>query len=358
MNHHKLSPSSYPAWSRCPHWEAYEKEQNREADEGTAQHELLSQALDGRVDLSTVDAYKETLFPVRRAYKAIREFLSKTFNYEEYTLETEVLCMDDELPQSPYGTADIVAWKDDELVVIDYKSFATNKTYWEQVAFYANAQAKAYEKIGRPIRKITLAIFYGELGNMEIKETNREECEAMATYAIGCRLNKNNLPRKPTAWCSLCKHCGQCSPSVEIIHEAQVILPRDEVVGTIDPVRLAGMLSVISEVEHRAKRVKEYAKKVAIDNGDMLCDHDGNPLYKVYHIAKRKLDIKKLFNQIRTMVSADELLANCSTTQEKIKKLLKGREYLGEKITTYKIEELIDAASERLPEEPQLRRVK
>jgi hypothetical protein len=351
MHHPTLQPSSYPAWAKCPHYQPAPA--TRVAVDGTRQHELLADFLTGRKDPLTADEDKDTLYPVRRAHRLIREYLAKEFGGNQYLLDVETMVEDDSLPHAPFGTADIIATDGERLIVLDYKSHATSRSHWEQLAFYAQAKAKKLS-----YASIKLCVVYGDIGTIEEREVTLAECEGLVAYAIGNRLNKDNLPRHPSPWCSLCDKCGACEPAVSIVSEARSFLPADECVGTIPRGMFPHILSMLSEVEARGKLIKEYAKKIAVDNDDVLVDMEGNPVYKIARCNKRHLNIKMFFNQIRTMVGADELLSQCTLSMEKAKSLLKGKEYLGEVIKNATIEELISASCDGSHEELQLRKVR
>ena len=81
-NHHPLSPSSYPAWSLCPHYEGGAP--NADTTAGTIAHELLYKAFEGQIDLfndyDISDIDKDTLFFVRHAFIGINALIEELFN--------------------------------------------------------------------------------------------------------------------------------------------------------------------------------------------------------------------------------------------------------------------------------------
>lgn len=346
MGHHHetLPPSSYPAWAQCPHWEAMQGD-SKVASEGTQQHELLRLALDGDIDLDTTeDVDKGMLYIIRRATREIKQSIARVFGDKGYSISTELEVTSIALPEQPFGTADVIAVSDDgdQLMVIDYKSFFTEKEYKEQLAFYAYAYC---ERQRIDPEHITLAVYYGDTGTMQsFKPMNLEEVRNIAIGAIGKRLNKANEPRKASPWCGLCANCGQCQSALSLVDKGQAIIPIDTSIA-LPMERIAPMLTVCSELEKRIKAFREYAKGVAEQMGGIILDANGTVAYELKQSKTSKVNIRELFEVIRTMVTPQELLGACSITKTAIKSLLKGRLYDGAPIKVKRIDEIIDSVS-------------
>ncbi len=342
-HHATLPPSSYPAWAKCPHWTA--KPAGDEATVGTAQHALLAAAMQGEIDIDTYeDASSDLLYPVRRAVHGIKELCERTISVAEYQCEQSVHAP--HLPDAPFGTADVIALSNGnkdgtfDVCIVDYKSFFTNKSYWEQIAFYA----VAYCGNDKAFKNIHLIVWYGDTGTYEYKLSSLAECQALAVHAIGNRLAKETLDRSPSPWCSLCAECGKCAKAFQLVEKSQaLIVPEPE--RFLRKEQIPQLLAICTEVEKRIKGFKEYAKSVAEQQGGVIYDNNGQPAYEITSYAKSNIDIKKLFETTKTMITPDEMLQACMLEKTKARALLKGRPYMGRTIKMKEVDDIIAAAS-------------
>lgn len=323
-HHPTLPPSSYPAWAQCPHWERAEsKELAETAAIGTQQHELLHKAFCMEANLDEVDAPSDVLFPVRRAYNGIKRLIEDTFGGGHHRpLMSEVKVGSVKLPYEPFGTADVVVSGSERLFVLDYKSRQTEKSHWEQLAFYATALLEAgggAENLN--VKLVTLAVWYGDEGTVDMKEMTPEAALALCLHAIANRLNKDNLPRKAGTWCPLCKQCGACPDSVSIVHQSQSFLPTT-VEGNIPENLIPALLTVGTEVKKRLVALGEWARAVAVRNGGFLLDAEGNRSYELKPVRRSELDIQKFYDATRAVLKPNEVLTACKLTKEKARALL------------------------------------
>lgn len=323
-HHPTLPPSSYPAWAQCPHWERAESKELAEAAAiGTQQHELLHKAFCMEVNLDDVDAPSDVLYPVRRAYNGIKRLIENTFGGGHHRPPmSEVKVGSVKLPYEPFGTADVVVSGSERLFVLDYKSRQTEKSHWEQLAFYATALLEAgggAENLN--VKLVTLAVWYGDEGTVDMKEMTPEAALALCLHAIANRLNKDNLPRKAGTWCPLCKQCGACPDSVSIIHQSQSFLPTT-VEGNIPENLIPALLTVGTEVKKRLVALGEWARAVAVRNGGYLIDAEGNRAYELKPVRRSELDIQKFYDATRAVLKPNEVLTACKLTKEKARALL------------------------------------
>ncbi len=334
MDHHELSPSAYPAWRQCAHWERADRPDDTTAEAaaiGTAQHELLHKYMTGELSYDAeVDELSEVLFPVRRAVSGIRQLFRDVFpaGVPDKVL-SEVRVTGYDFPMHPFGTADVIAHTSRHLLVVDYKSRSTDKEYWEQLAFYAVAFLdEAFDDhVHLDDFAITLAVWYGDEGTCDTKTTTYDECFALANYAIANRLAKCT-PRHASSWCNLCKECGTCPESLRLIALADKALPRaDDEDKPIDEAtgRIPQLLMVAAELEKRIAAFRDKAKAYAAAHGGIIADRDGTPLFELKPVRLTDLDIQSYYDKVRGILTPADVLAAAKLTKEKAKALLKGR---------------------------------
>lgn len=362
--HHPLSPSSYPAWEQCPHWERGTTSEMKEAAAiGTRQHALLARALMKEVDLDEVDEDNDIVIPVRRAVRGITQFVEQELpGAADNVIECERrLSASSDFPQNPFGTADVLVHRKigcvtdgkNHLLAIDYKSRYTNKTYWEQLAFYAYAMMRRCPMLDYA----TLAVWYGDEATIETMDVSKERAYAMALHAIANRLNREQMGRHASPWCSLCKHCATCKQAFSLVEKAYSVLPPRADETTIDETKLADMLAVAGEVKHRIYALDEYARQYALDNGGTIMDKDGKPRYFLKEIRLSKLNLQPFFNAVRSYVTAADVLGASKLTKQAARDLLKGRTNAeGHALSKKEIDAIIEGAS--TPDEPGYRMTK
>lgn len=345
QHHPTLPPSSYPAWAKCPHWEARTSSDAPEASIGTAQHALLSKAFKGEIDLDTdEDIPNDMLFPVRRAYNGILRLTRDVLGDEPDERYSELLVESNAFPESPFGTLDYVAVRNDRVLVLDYKSFATEKEHWEQIAFYACAYLKGLKDY-----RVTLAVWYGDTGTYDLREVSESEARDLALYAIANRLNRYHLPRTASAWCSLCANCGACQKALDIVGKTNAIIPANaEDLSLLPAERLPLILTVCAEAKKRIKAVEDYAKQVALFNGGQLLNPDGTVAYEIKERKSSEIEIQTFYDMTKDILTPPEILGVCKLPKTTAKTLLKTKKRDGKKLTAKAIDELIDEASVNL----------
>ena len=360
QKHHPYSPSSFPAWAQCPHWESGDTKAMREAANlGTRQHELLAKVMNGDVRIDDVDEDNDVLIPVRRAYFDLNNLIAEEFPNsmaDDLLIETEKRVGEGTgFPTGTYGTGDIFvsvrmdtarpSIDADHILVVDYKSHFTNKTYWEQLAFYAWAYAKDIPGV----KYATLAIYYGDEGTLETLRVTPDRAYAMALHAIANRLNRDDMPRTASAWCALCKMCGKCPEAFRLIQKAKDILP-SEPDGNLAPGLLPSMLDVSGEVKKRIAALEDYARKVADENGGVIKDGTGRERYALKEVRFSNMKIQQFFDAVRRFVPAGDVLGACKLTKSGAKALLKGRvDENGNALTTKRVNEIVESACEPAP---------
>ena len=320
IDHHEYGPSNYPAWEICPHYEGGEA--GEDADIGTAAHDLLYRAFTGAIeindDLAVIDEDKSLVYPVRRAYNGIRALVSELLNgreaddwYYEVTLKSNT----PDLPEKPFGTADVVVRKRDTVIVSDYKHRFSDRDYTAQLAAYAAFFAEELPEIHEAI----LVVWYGDTGTYTVRHLGIEECRAMAIEACNKRRNRAASACHANPWCSLCKHCGKCNESTALTTKMSKAFPEEL---AIPADRIADMLVICSELDKRIKAFREYAKTYALENGGIV-NKDGELAYTATSSTRREIDIPSVFDRIKEHISPTQLIESCTLSQKALKALLK-----------------------------------
>lgn len=343
MAHHKLSPSSYPAWSICPHWESKHSDDDGSAAEGTAAHELLHKAFEDEIDLNnteeTADLDPNLLFTVKRAYDGINDLLNRICEWEwSWTARSEEhLEADGNLPADTFGTADLVVKAGDTFAVCDYKHRYSDRDYTAQLAAYAVMWVNQFPH-DYHCGEVHLIVWYGDTGTYTDTVLTVAECHNIASYAQLSRLNASTRPRKASPWCNLCEHCGACPAAQGLVSRGVTIIPEEEN-ALLPPEKIAPMMVICSEIEKRIKAFKAWAKEYAIENGGIY-DEDGNLAYQVKTTNQREIVLDSLFENTKGIVTAKDIVKACTINQTAVKKLLQPKG-----LKTKEIDEIISNSS-------------
>lgn len=342
QHHSDLPPSSYPAWAKCPHWEG--KTAGKEASAGTEQHALLARAFSGENLDNLEDVSNDLLIPVRRAYRGIGDLARDVLGGNPDEIHVEERLEVASLPLAPFGTLDFAAVRGDHLFVLDYKSFTTEREHWEQLAFYAYAFCESHAPAS--IKRITLAIWYGDTATFSMEETTKRECLAIVSHAIGNRLNRGNLERTANPWCTLCAHCGNCPKAFTIVEQTTALVPSGEQAVACVPLdRLPLILTVCAEAKKRIRAIEDYARDTAIANGGALYNADGTPAYEIKEREVSEIEIQSFYDKTRDLLTPPEVLVSCKLTKESAKALLKGKKRDGKKLMAKEIDAIIAESS-------------
>jgi hypothetical protein len=327
MAHHELSPSSYPAWSLCPHFEGGAP--NADTTAGTIAHELLYKAFNGDVDLTddadVADVDKDTLFCVRKAFSGINAIISELFHgHEPWSRYHELEVKSERFAGEPFGTADVIALYDNHLIVVDYKHRFSDRDYLPQLAAYASFATDSKFPLAN---RITLAVWYGDTATYWLHETTKEECDEIALLAINQRINKDVYPRKASPWCNLCKFCGGCQEAFGLVDKGVAIIPKDDnALATIDPSKIAPMLTICATLEKRIKAFREWAKDFAIANGGAILNEDGTPAYAIKQKQRKELDIHMIVEATKgTDITPHDIINACTISQKSLKAMLSAK---------------------------------
>lgn len=323
--HHKFSPSSYPAWMACPHYQGGDA--GADALVGTEAHALLYRAFTGDInihdDLATADIGSDILFSVRKAYDGISALINETFFGGEPTILYEhlVQCDGTLIAEAPYGTADVIAQEGDTVLIVDYKHHFSDRPHLHQLAAYAAFYACDHSEV----TNATLAVWYGDSASYDISHYSIEECRAMAVEAVEARKHRIGKDCKGNPYCSICKHCGMCKASVKLVDDALAVVPSIDSNAVIKPEMMIPLLVAWSDLKKRMEKAVENIKEYAILNGGALFDSDGNKVYEITESSRSDIDILALFADVSDIMTPQEFLEACSLTKKSAQAALRAK---------------------------------
>lgn len=320
--HHKLSPSSYAAWAICPHYQGGDS--NADTLVGTEAHALLYRAFTGEIDLNdelaTDNIDGEVLFPVRRAYEGINALINELFQGRESTryYERRVGCPETLIPEAPYGTADVIAQCGEEVIVVDYKHRFSDRPHLHQLAAYAAFYQSEHPEVSNAI----LAVWYGDEGSYSVDHLSIEDCRALAIEACDARRNRAGKPCKSSAYCSICKWCGKCQESVDLCNKALAVIPAIDDNFVIKPEQMGAVLSILSDLEKRIEKARDYIREYAIIHGG-ICDSEGNLEYITKEEERSNIDILRFYDEVSSFLQPSQILESFKMSKKVATALLK-----------------------------------
>lgn len=254
MEHHKLGPSNYPAWSECVHYRSTERSSD-EANEGTKAHKELEMAL---VNPDFIPSNKAAAW----AAEWVRDNTKDCVVYSESTLSGVL----DSLG-GIFGTCD-ASWngKDNTTHIADFKTFSDGTVdYSMQLRGYAALMLTDFRDEGR---KVCLHILHGGVFKVETVETTMGEC----LHAVETLLRKveagEDEPRI-NKWCQYCskiKECKMTNNALQVVHENGL---------TFSKMSICQKLVVLDAVDNLSKSIREEAKKMAEESEDKAIEMDG-----------------------------------------------------------------------------------
>lgn len=250
--HHKESPSKYPPWSRCIHWEGLKRD-TTESTAGTSAHEEFD------------CAFKEGVEPdnkaARWAVDAIRELAGTS------RVETEVFLFGtSDIVKGIFGTADAVwtSFDNDEFIIniADLKVFSDGtKDYFPQLMGYACLYACAGQD---PKKRFRLHVLHGGIFKVETIEKTLAECLHDVGKILGAHRNGTSKP-------CLCEYCGYCSKAKECSEVNNAVeVVKDNAPEKFGALSLPQKLVVLDAVDKLSKAIRDEAKKLAEENGGFI----------------------------------------------------------------------------------------
>lgn len=247
MEHHKLSPSKYPAWGECPCYSSSDRE-TKDSTSGTDAHDELHRAL-------TDKNYVPSDPAVEWALKWIEAEASGATVGSEVKLTGSVGVL-----EGIFGTADVKWEKDGEVHIADFKRFSDGTTdYTRQLMGYAALNLVADSPLGG---KVFLHILHGGVFKAETIETTNKECYDRTT-ALLKRIAKGGEPRI-CKWCQWCGRASECSATSHAVDVVQNNLP------SFARMSLCQKLVVLDAVDKLSKSLREEAKRKAVENGGFI----------------------------------------------------------------------------------------
>jgi hypothetical protein len=341
--HHPMSPSNWPAWSRCPHFQGGVK--SAAADEGTLQHEAWANAVKNGVDE----------YDSGGAAWAARETRNKSAGCVLHIEDkVEIESSLDGITVKTFGYAD--AWfvdMDGTLNVIDFKSGSkTAVQYWPQLEGYAVGIA---QRLGlHDVVAVKLHILYGADFMHDMIDTTVGACMADAAYILAKRIYRTEADRDvcpQCKWCAnrhLCRAASGALETVETDTTPSIALPD------------AVLLDRFAIIEGIIKSEKERIRNNAIANGGFV--ESGDVRYEMKEVAgtRKSVDIERVRDDLHDTtgiaLSYDELLGACDLGKKDFVDLVRDRAKVGG-IKVKQIEDIYNSHVERNPPTQKLVRV-
>ena len=311
--HHPMSPSNWPAWSRCPHFQGGVK--SAAADDGTLQHEAYANA----VNKGGVDEYDSggPAWAARRTIE-LQGRIADLHVEERIDISVEV----DGASVKTYGYADCWFMGDDGVPnVIDFKSgCSTAVDYWPQLQGYALGVA---QRLGLDEDVVVkLHILYGGDFQHIVWKTNVNSCKAMSGYAIARRIYRTEADRETCPqcrWCAnrhLCRAATGALETIETDTTPSIALPD------------AVLLDRFAVIEGIIKAEKERIRQNAIANGGFI--ESGDVRYEMKETAgtRKSVDILGIMGDCPKLgidVNGVEMLGACDLGKKDFVDLVRDR---------------------------------
>lgn len=246
-NHHKYSPSKYPAWSQCVHYDPAQTTSS-EAKQGTDAHNELELDLNGIEEASNPT--------VRWAVEQIKLLVGDDMSMlkTEIRLEADLLHNGDNI----FGKADI-AWIDSNgvLHIGDFKTFSDGtKDYIPQLKGYAALYNGA-------TKDVVLHVFHGGSKKVETVETTINECIEDTVKLLKNVIDKDG-ERRLCDWCQYCskiKECPMSNNAVQVVSDNSL---------TFSNLSLPQKLVILDTVDKLSSTLRKQAKELAEANGGVL----------------------------------------------------------------------------------------
>lgn len=217
MEHHEYSPSSYPMWDKCIHFETNQDGmgEGSPAHRGTLQHTALEKIMkspdanfdsiskeDAQWVLDTLD--DQEIANVIFASDRINVILDRYSNeYDELFIEKKLVFFSTEMV-SAFGTGDYLFVTDDNVVVIDYKS-GNERDYDPQLKGYALG---AMQETGKGKAKVI--VVYGRGRTSTESDYSLVDCQIFFDDMIDKLQNKDKYEACPNNYCDWCAKKTDC----------------------------------------------------------------------------------------------------------------------------------------------------
>ena len=278
--HHEFSPSSFPMWDKCVHFETDQEGmdgENHPAHRGSLQHTGLemimtseyaqfeSVSLEGQkwiTDNLKPDEIANIDFASNRIAKILGE---NGIAIDEIRVEEKLVVFASDFTTT-YGTGDVVGTGKNFVIVIDYKG-GNEREYDPQLKTYALG---AMQETGT--NKALLVVVYGR-GKMDTQTWfELDECQTFFDDMMYKLQHKDEYECISNKYCSWCKKADTCKArQKDILSSRKMLSPKDKnVLGGItyrtdltklNPDKFGKLLSFAKLVEAWAKDVKAIAGK-------------------------------------------------------------------------------------------------
>jgi hypothetical protein len=311
--HHKQSPSKFPAWAVCPCFES-DPTERADAAEGTAQHAALAAALSGD------EAPLAGLSPdARESVTWAAEHVRTLAGADK--IETEIRLQytaPDAFARGGrsvvyYGTADVLILHGNYADLIDYKSGAGDRSHRPQLAGYALALFSMKARV----KTVRAHVLYGRTREADSWALTQADAAGTVLPILEARNDPARSP-VPCEYCSFCRDrmtCPALTGQVEAVakvNEWEDLAPALREPGAItDPDTMSKALTLSRFVGTWADAVRKAATELAKDGAEI-------PGYRLQERrgAREVLELNAAFERIG--LSAEQFIPACKLSLPKL----------------------------------------
>lgn len=210
-NHHKFSPSTFPALEKCMHYES-SSESSEDAQRGTLQHSFLEHLINWNPDKQAEVISKlkpDEIENVRYVFEKVREIIGRYQSETDGDIiisgEKKVAIRTTDLSFVD-GTMDVSVTADssDTVIVIDAK-FGTERDYSGQLKVYALGAMQSYKKA-----KAESIIIYGQEKQVISESYGIDEVQNYFDDMMEQIKTRDDVPPAACDYCKWCKHGDKC----------------------------------------------------------------------------------------------------------------------------------------------------
>lgn len=300
ITHHRLSPSSFPARSRCGKYTP--DGGSRYSASGTSQHAIFASLFKGQLPLFLDEVTDSEMEGLKWAKEQVELKSDSDYPIE---VERKLSYMNEKMEPVYYGTVDIVNGPNK---IFDLKA-GEEHAYWAQMAGYALALMD--EKGSDWVDVVILYSRYKRIREYTIGRNSAE----IALRDIIVKTEDPNAREVPNEFCDWCARMHECNA---IHNRANIVSAHMDWVAESfnpskldDPEELAKALTV-------ARLLKKWAKKVEDKAQEDKYDEEPPPGFRWKRFSGRKSIKDTIAAHKRSGLSMESILRASSITMSKL----------------------------------------
>jgi len=368
MSHHIFSPSSFPAWTKCIHYETDQTGldgENSPAFRGTLQHKELEYQIGladkkGGRDITKRSEFHEKLTSEERNnvdfafFKIMSILASYNLGIKDAETEVEVLAFTSDMT-AVTGTADVLAVKGDTVIVIDYKS-GVERDFEAQLKVYGLGAMQAYD-----CKKVDIYAVYGREKKATSNTFELEETQKFFDEMVYKLSNREEFEPEVNSYCGWCTKRLSCKARNKSLTESKKVIPEGKEllkgitvktdISKLSPEKLGGLVAYAKLLEDWAKDLKAIAEAKLAEDENAVAGWGlkfGSPRVKIDAVKAEEIALE------RYGVEPYELAKVSSLSKSALMKAVYGKE-ANKKATKEEFNEVFkDAISEGKTPKPSL----